>query len=130
MPIAVPEPVPVREFTENVADKGRRASVGLLLPVLILGCIYGGITTPTEAAAVAVAFAIPVGFFVYKELSSRTLFQAVWDTGETTGLLILLSLLSALLASRFTTANVPVTNLTYLTGIPANKIPLSLAYYL
>src|SRR3546814_5763631 len=90
MPIAVPEPVPVREFTENVADIGRRASVGLLLPVLILGCIYGGITTPTEAAAVAVAFAIPVGFFVYKELSSRTLFQAVWETGETTGLLILL----------------------------------------
>src|SRR3546814_16422519 len=57
MPIAVPEPVPVREFTENVADKGRRASVGLLLPVLIPGCIYGGIPTPTEAAAVAVAFA-------------------------------------------------------------------------
>src|SRR3546814_8090412 len=65
MPIAVPEPVPGRDFTENVADKGRRASVGLLLRVLILGCIYGGITTPTEASAVAVDFAIPVGFLLF-----------------------------------------------------------------
>src|SRR3546814_14110166 len=107
MPIAVPEPVPVRDFTENVADKGRRASVGLLLPVLILGCIYGGITTPTEAAAVAVAFAIRVGFFVYKEIRSRTLFQAVWETGETTGLLILLIFLEALLERIFTMEDWP-----------------------
>src|SRR3546814_9323041 len=60
MPIAVPEPVPVREFTENVADKGRRASVDLLLPVLSGGCIYGGLTTPMAGADVGVAFAIQV----------------------------------------------------------------------
>src|SRR3546814_16023397 len=111
MPIAVPEPVPVREFTENVADKGRRASVGLLLPVLILGCIYGGITPPTEAAAVAVAFAIPVGFFVYKELSSRTRFRAVWETGAQTGLLILLVFFEALLARIFTLGQFPPSSL-------------------
>src|SRR3546814_5253939 len=106
--------------------KGRRASVGLLLPVLILGCIYGGITTPTEAAAVAVAFAIPVGFFVYKELSSRTLFQAVWETGETTGLLILLIFFAAMLARLFTMENVPQSILASLTAITENKIALLL----
>lgn len=126
MPIATPEPVPMGAFSQNVFDKGRKASVGLLLPVLILGCIYGGITTPTEAAAVAVAFAIPVGFFVYRELRARTLFQAVWEAGETTGLLILLIFFAAMLARLFTMENVPQSILEALTALTENKIFLLL----
>lgn len=41
---------------------------GLLMPVIILGGIYGGIFTPTEAAAVAVVYGLIIGFFVYKDL--------------------------------------------------------------
>ena len=45
----------------------------LLMPVIILGGIYSGIMTPTEAAAVAVIYAIPIGFFVYKGLTMNGL---------------------------------------------------------
>jgi C4-dicarboxylate transporter DctM subunit len=45
----------------------------LLMPVIILGGIYGGIFTPTEAAAVAAVYGALVGFFVYRELSFNDL---------------------------------------------------------
>lgn len=46
----------------------KEASLALLMPVIILGGIYGGVFTPTEAAAVAVAYAFILGVFVYKEI--------------------------------------------------------------
>lgn len=47
----------------------------LLMPVIILGGIYGGIFTPTEASAVAVVYALFVGIFIYKRLNIKTLSQ-------------------------------------------------------
>ncbi len=49
------------------------AILALLMPVIILGGIYGGIFTPTEAAAVAVAYAFIIGVFVYKEIKFKDL---------------------------------------------------------
>ncbi len=46
---------------------------GLLMPVIILGGIYGGIFTPTEAAAVSVVYGLFVGIFIYKEVSFKDL---------------------------------------------------------
>ena len=51
----------------------KRAWLALLMPVIILGGIYGGIFTPTEASVVAVMYAVVVGKFVYGKLSFRTL---------------------------------------------------------
>ena len=60
----------------------------LLVPVIILGGIYGGIFTPTEAAVVAIIYSVIIGVFVYKELNLRTIYEAVRDTvlvnGQTT----------------------------------------------
>ncbi len=60
----------------------------LLMPVIILGGIYGGIFTPTEAAVVAIIYSLIIGVFVYKELNLRTIYEAVRDTvlvnGQTT----------------------------------------------
>jgi tripartite ATP-independent transporter DctM subunit len=59
----------------------RQAWLALLMPVIILGGIYGGIFTPTEASAVAVVYALIVGIFVYRRLNltslSRTLHRSV-----------------------------------------------------
>ncbi len=56
----------------------------LMTPVIIIGGIYGGIFTPTEAAAVAAVYGILVGFFIYKELKlkdfPKIIFQAVIGT--------------------------------------------------
>ena len=53
------------------AAGGQRVKVGipaLLFPVIILGGIYGGFMTPTEAAAISIIYAIPVGIYIYKEI--------------------------------------------------------------
>jgi tripartite ATP-independent transporter DctM subunit len=49
----------------------RRATWALLMPVVVLGGIYGGVFTPTEASAIAVAYAFVIGMFVHRELAWR-----------------------------------------------------------
>jgi TRAP-type C4-dicarboxylate transport system permease large subunit len=48
-----------------------RATFALLMPVIILGGIYGGVFTPTEASVVAVFYALLIGIFVYREVRPR-----------------------------------------------------------
>ena len=64
---------PSRDFAVEFARKGWHAVPAFLMPVIILGGIYGGIMTPTEAAGIAVIYAIPVGFFIYKGLNRSEL---------------------------------------------------------
>lgn len=60
-------------------------------PFLILGGIYGGVFTPTEAAGIAVFYSFCVGLFVYRELNLRKVLDALRFTALLTGILILLS---------------------------------------
>ena len=57
-------------------DAARKATLALLMPVIILGGIYGGIFTPTEASVVAVGYALLVGLFVYRELDLTSVLAA------------------------------------------------------
>ena len=52
----------------------RQAGFALVMPVVVLGGIYGGITTPTEASVVAVVYALIVGMFLHREIGLRDLF--------------------------------------------------------
>lgn len=63
---------------------------GLLMPVIILGGIYGGIFTPTEAAAVAVVYGLFVGIFIYREVKIKDLFDILVDSAKTTGGIMLI----------------------------------------
>ncbi|MCD8249977.1 MAG: TRAP transporter large permease [Lachnospiraceae bacterium] len=63
---------------------------GLLMPVIILGGIYGGIFSTTEAAAVAVVYGLFVGFVIYRELDLKTLASLFTDSAKTTGGLMLI----------------------------------------
>ena len=60
-------------------------------PVLILGGIYGGVFTPTEAAGVAVFYSLFVGAFIYRELTIKKTLEALRFTALLTGILILLT---------------------------------------
>ncbi len=68
----------------NVVKAFKESFFALMTPVIIIGGIYGGIFTPTEAAAVAVVYGILVGLFIYKELKfsdfPKIVFQAVIGT--------------------------------------------------
>ena len=68
----------------------KRAIVPLQTPVLILGGILGGVFTPTEAAAVAVAYALFVAFFVLRTMSLRDLPDILSRAGLTSAVVLLL----------------------------------------
>ena len=85
----------------------KEAFWGLMMPVIILGCIYGGITTTTEAAAIATAYAIPVGFFIYKKLTYTELKNSFIDAAKATGTIMLLTLTVQMLSRMFIDVNLP-----------------------
>ncbi len=60
-------------------DAFKDAFWGFLMPVIILGGIYGGIFTPTEAAAVSVVYSLFVGMVIYREVSIRDMFDILVD---------------------------------------------------
>lgn len=66
------------------------AKWALLIPIVILGGIYGGIFTPTEAAVIAVVFGLFVSVFVYKELKFKDLPQIFVDSGLTTATVLVI----------------------------------------
>ena len=63
---------------------------GVLVPVIILGGIYGGVFTPTEAAAVSVVYALIVGVFIYREIKLKNFIKIMVDSGKTTGSIMLI----------------------------------------
>ena len=70
--------------------RGWKALPALMMPVLILGGIYSGAMTPTEAAAVAVIYALPVGFFVYRGLNLRNTFNCTKDSAVSVGSIMIM----------------------------------------
>jgi len=76
----------------------RRAFWGLLAPVIILGGIYGGVFTPTEAAAVAVVYSIGVDMFVYRSMSLDDLFRIAGEAGLTSSVIMSIVVTAGLFA--------------------------------
>lgn len=81
---------PATDFGREVVRRGTHALPALLMPVIILGGIYGGVMTPTEAAGIAVLYAIPIGWFVYRGLDRRNLIEALVDSATTTGVVMVM----------------------------------------
>lgn len=67
------EPFRAGPWARDVARAGWRAGLAMLMPVIILGGIFGGYFTATEAAGVAVAYALVLSLFIYREIGLRDL---------------------------------------------------------
>ena len=87
----------------------------LLVPLIILGGIYGGIFTPTEAAVVAVVYSVIIGKFVYHELDMRSLYDCLKSTGLINGATSFLIGLSMAFASYLAMAQIPAKMAAWLT---------------
>ena len=87
-------------FPRELGVRSWKAFPALLMPLFILGGIYGGVMTPTEAAGVAVIYAIPVGFFVYKGLNKENFWAAIKEAGVTIGV-VMVMVFMVLIVSRF-----------------------------
>ena len=110
----------------ETASTGWRAIPALMLPVIILGGIYGGVFTPTEAAAVAVVYAIPVGLFVYRELDLKSIGSAVVQAATTTGVIMIILLFSFVASRIFTLEQVPQQLTGFLLAAFENRIVILL----
>lgn len=91
----------------NTGKATIHAIPALLMPVIILGGIYGGIMTATEAAAISVAYAIPVGFLVYKGLKGKGFVQALEESASTTGVIMVMFFMVMIFSKLLTMLNVP-----------------------
>lgn len=92
------------------------------LPVIILGGIYSGIFTPTEAAAVSVIYAIAVEAFIYRELGIRKLFEITERAAVSTTIIFILLAFGSVLAYFITIAQVPQEITKFLTVIEAGPV--------
>ncbi|WNF36299.1 TRAP transporter large permease [Bacillaceae bacterium IKA-2] len=87
----------------------KNAIFALLMPTIILGGIYGGIFTPTEAAVVAVFYALIVGLFIYKEIKIKDLVPILVKSGKTTAIIMLIIGNAGLLGWLLTRERIPQT---------------------
>ncbi|MEP6943115.1 MAG: TRAP transporter large permease [Betaproteobacteria bacterium] len=91
----------------NVVKTFREALWAFLLPVVILGTIFGGIVTATEGAAIAVIASLFIGFLIYRELDGKILYNAMIEGGIQTAVVMLLVAASALLGVYLTETHLP-----------------------
>ena len=112
------------------AEKASRAEVfkamkdgifALFMPVIILGGILSGIVTPTEAAGVAVGYALFVGLFIFRTLTLRNIWEALKNTVAISGVSLLLVSVGGILSWVLTVAQIPQTIASTILGITTNK---------
>jgi C4-dicarboxylate transporter, DctM subunit len=79
----------------------------LLMPIIVLGGIYGGICTPTEAAAVAVVYSVIIGYVAYKKLTFKILWKSLHDSAVSTAIILVLILTATFLGRIFVYLQLP-----------------------
>ena len=114
---------PVEEIFQlaRVWQTFKEASWALLLPVIILGSIFGGVVTATEGAGLAVVAAWFIGAVIYRELDLRLLAKAMIDGGVQTAVVMVLVASSALVGVYLTEQQMPQKLAAWLLSITENR---------
>ena len=96
-----------RASLKEILTAGRKAGWGLMLIVIILGGIYSGMFTPTEAAAVAAVYAAFVAIFIYKDMTVRECPKVIIEAGKLSVVLMFIIANAMLFAHVLTTEQIP-----------------------
>lgn len=102
----------------------KEAFWALLMPGIILGGIYGGVFTPTEAAAVACLYGVLVGFFIFKELNLKTLYEILRNSVVTSSMIMFIVAAASAFGFVMTRDMVPVKVADFIISISNNPIIL------
>ncbi len=94
----------------------------LLAPFIILGGIYTGATTVTEASGIAVLYSLVAGIFLYRELNLKKIWEALLAALRITGVSFIMLASGAILARQLTVANMPDAMANLIFGITQNKV--------
>jgi C4-dicarboxylate transporter DctM subunit len=117
--------VPVREKRLSVRSLVRGffdAALALIMPLILIGGIVLGIFTPTEAAAVAVLYALIVGFVIYRKLTVRKLLRQLYETALLTGAILMILGFAHLFGWILAAEDVPGSVARAITGLTQNRI--------
>ena len=122
---AIRKKLPIEETfnLSNLRRTGKEASLAFVLPVIILGGIFGGFVTATEGAGLAVVAACIIGA-VYRELNFKQFFDATIEGASSTAIVMLLVAASVLIGEFLTIEQVPQTVATSITGFTDNKFAI------
>ena len=102
------------------------AKWALLVPIIVLGGIYGGLMTPTEAAAVAAMYGLLVGVFVYRELNFSSLYRCCVESAQTSAIIIMLMAIATIFGNVMTLEQVPERIAAAILAFTSNKIAILL----
>ncbi len=97
----------VTQKVELLKGRTKQALPSLMLPFIVLGGIYGGFMTTTEASAMAVLYAIPIGMFVYKALSLKGTYEVLVESAITTGVIMVMLYSVAMLSRLYLLEDLP-----------------------
>ncbi|WP_303060539.1 TRAP transporter large permease [Veillonella magna] len=111
-----------RKSAKEIWTAFKEAFWAILSPVIILGGIYSGIFTPTEAAVVSVVYSLIVGVFIYKELDYKETYAAFRDAIDVNGDTTFMIGLSAAFAVLLTLEKIPLKIAMFITGLSDNGI--------
>lgn len=110
-----------RATTREIVKTGKDALLALIMPIIIIGGILSGIFTATESGAIACAYALILGLFVYRELKLKDLFALFVDCAKSTGQVLVVVACASLFTWVITVAQVPQTVSAFLSATISNK---------
>ena len=102
---------------KELAVGTRDATLALIMPFIILGGIFLGVFTPTEAAAVAAAYALMVGIFIYRKMNLKEMPRVLFDAAYSSGRLFFVIACASILGWAFAMMQVPQQVLTLFSGL-------------
>ena len=121
-----PDPLPKGRFFPELGKRTLSAIPALFMPVIILGGIYGGLMTPTEAAATAAFYAVPVAIIIYRQLTFKGLAETFISTATTTGVIMVMIGMVMILSTILVRENLHETLLNLLMNISENPLVIML----
>lgn len=111
---------------KRLGNEFKEAAWSLAMPVIILGGIYGGVFTPTEAAVVATVYGLIIGVFVYRELNLSKLYNVFKVSSLTTAVILIITGTATFFGRILSIENIPEMVATALTSLSDNRTVLLL----
>ncbi len=105
--IILEDPEILKQKRKEMPTRFAKALPALSVPFVILGGIYGGVFTPTEAAAVAAVLALPIGFLIYKGLTIKNFIPVVRESATSVGAIMTMIIFTLILSQTFVMLRVP-----------------------
>ena len=119
--VKVAEKMSIPQAIGEIGRSTRHAGMALFMPVLVLGGIYGGVFTPTEAAGMSALYAVCVGFFFFRTMTLKGVGNNIKNSMVTSGVVMILLFFILMVSRIMVTYQVPQQLTEFIFGFTTNK---------